>query len=262
MARLSPLTILGPLMACTLAASFVLAGDVPTARNAASPFAPLILTQQATPPTNMAMPVYTPPRRGAPSTEHRIGGGTRAGKNYPTVTALAPDHTGLTISEQPTLYWFLTDPLDAPLEIILTDAGAVSPLLEFRLPAPAAAGIQRIRLADHNVHLAPGVRYEWSIALVVDATHRSRDIFATGSIERIASTSAMQDQLAQASMPQRPHHYAAAGLWYDALGTVSDLIEASPKDQELRKQRASLLEQVGLKEASTFDLPLRKAERS
>jgi hypothetical protein len=188
-----------------------------------------------------------------PSSEHRVGGGTRAGKSLPTVTALVPDHTGLTISEQPALYWFLTEPLDAPLEIILTDANAVTPLLEFRLPAPATAGIQRLRLADHNVHLAPGVRYEWSIALVIDAAHRSRDVFATGSIERVESSPAIKTQLDQASTADRPYRYAAAGLWYDALGSVSDLIEASPKNLELRKQRASLLEQVGLKEASAFD---------
>ena len=262
MMPLSSLTVFGSATFCMLATSVVLAGDVPAARDAASPVAPLVLAQQATTPTAGALPVYAPPRRGTPSATHRVGGGTRAGKNYPTVTVLAPDHTGLTISEQPTLYWFLTEPLDTPLEIILTDGDGVSPLLEFRLPSPAQAGIQRIRLADHHVRLAPGVRYEWSIALIIDATHRSRDIFATGSIERIDSSPAIQAQLAQASMPERPRHYAAAGLWYDALGSVSDLIEASPKNQELRILRASLLEQVGLKDASAFDLPLRKADQS
>jgi hypothetical protein len=250
---LSPLTVLGPVAVCTLATSFALAGDVPNARTSTVPVAPLVLAQQVTPPATAALPVYTPPRRGTPSAEHRVGGGTRAGKRFPTVTVLVPEHTGLTISEQPALYWFLTEPLDAPLEIIITDANAVAPLLEFRLLPPTAAGIQRIRLADHNVHLSPGVQYEWSIALVVDSAHRSRDVFASGSIERVESSPAIQTQLDQASTLERPNHYAAAGLWYDALGSVSDLIEKNPKNQELRKQRASLLEQVGLKEASAFD---------
>ena len=43
-------------------------------------------------------------------------------------------------------------------------------------------------------------------------------------------------------------------MWYDALAGVSDRIDASPKDLSLRKQRAALLDQVGLNEAAEFDL--------
>jgi hypothetical protein len=35
---------------------------------------------------------------------------------------------------------------------------------------------------------------------------------------------------------------------------VSDRIDAAPKDLSLRKQRAALLNQVGLNEAAQFDL--------
>jgi hypothetical protein len=187
-----------------------------------------------------------------------VGGGTRAGKNFPTVTVLVPDHTGLTISEQPALYWFLTEPLDVPLEIVVTETGADSPILEYRLPPPASSGIQRVRLADHNVHLIPGKQYEWSIALVIDTTHRSRDVFATGAIERVESSSAVTTQIAQASRSEIPMRYAAAGLWYDALASVSDLIDASPGNPDFRSQRASLLDQVGLKDASQFDRSMQK----
>jgi len=225
----------------------------------ANPSPPLVA--QAAPPAPAA-PIYTPPRRGAPTSEHRVGGGTRAGKNLPTVTVLVPDHTGLTISEQPTLFWFLTEPLDVPMEIVVTEIGADSPLLEHRLPAPAAAGIQRIRLADHNVRLMPGKEYEWSIALVIDAAHRSRDLFATGTIERIEPSSTMSAQIAHASRTEIPAHYAAAGLWYDALTSVSDLVDGSPANPEFRTQRAGLLDQVGLKDASQFDRTVQKRSAS
>ncbi|MDX1433395.1 MAG: hypothetical protein R3286_13210, partial [Gammaproteobacteria bacterium] len=59
--------------------------------------------QSGSGPVNQAsLPVYQPPFRG--STEGgRVGGGTRGLGNQPlTLDVLAPDHTGLTVSEQPT----------------------------------------------------------------------------------------------------------------------------------------------------------------
>jgi hypothetical protein len=47
--------------------------------------------------------------------------------------------------------------------------------------------------------------------------------------------------------------YSEEGYWYDALGAISGMIEASPDNMELRKQRAGLLEQVGLAEAADFE---------
>jgi hypothetical protein len=35
-------------------------------------------------------------------------------------------------------------------------------------------------------------------------------------------------------------------MWYDAVAAISEMIDAAPQDQALRKQRAALLSQVGL----------------
>ena len=51
-----------------------------------------------------------------------------------------------------------------------------------------------------------------------------------------------------------PSIYAESGIWYDAIMAISELIEASPKDMNLRKQRAGLLEQVGLPEVAEYEL--------
>jgi hypothetical protein len=249
---IAPLPVL--IYAVSLSTGF--AASQAAVRDAASP-EPL-LAQQSAPKVPPALPVYTPPRRGTPSSPHRVGGGTRSGKNFPSVTALVPDHTGLTISDQPTLFWFLTEPLDVPLEIVMTETGADGPILEYRLPPPASAGIQHLHLADHNVHLVPGKQYVWSIAMVIDAAHRSRDVFATGTIERVESSPAISSQIAQASRAEIPVRYAAAGLWYDALASVSDLIESSPGNADFHLQRAALLDQVGLNEASQFDRSMQK----
>ena len=53
------------------------------------------------------LPVYKPPQRGAPG--GRVGGSSRGiGDRLLTLSVLAPDHTGLTVREQPSLYWYLS----------------------------------------------------------------------------------------------------------------------------------------------------------
>jgi hypothetical protein len=47
--------------------------------------------------------------------------------------------------------------------------------------------------------------------------------------------------------------YAEEGLWYDALETISKGIAAAPDNIELRRQRAALLEQVGLAETTKLE---------
>jgi hypothetical protein len=190
------------------------------------------------------VPVYNPPSRGAPG--GRIGGGTRGGGNIFVLSVLAPDHSGFTTSEQPSLYWFISKPTALPIELTVMDSQGIKPLLETKLPSPAEPGIQRVRLADYNVHLAPGAAYRWFVAVVPDADRRSKDILAGGAIERVDLQEDVKAKLAQASDKEVPFVYAQAGLWYDALKSISDLIDASPQNQELRNERTALLKQVGL----------------
>jgi hypothetical protein len=113
--------------------------------------------------------IYQPPRGlGAPSAGRRVGGGTRGtNKSMPILSVLAPGHTGLTLREQPDLYWFASDVVTNPVELTLTLEKGDTPLLEKRLPIPTHAGVQRVRLSDYGVKLIPGERYSWSIALVL-----------------------------------------------------------------------------------------------
>jgi hypothetical protein len=49
--------------------------------------------------------------------------------------------------------------------------------------------------------------------------------------------------------PTSAHAYAALGLWYDALESLGDILQASPGDARLIAQRNSLLRQAGLESA-------------
>ncbi len=200
------------------------------------------------PAATMTAPVYKPPLRGAP--HGRVGGGTRGktGRDVFVLSVLAPDDSGLTVSEQPSLYWFISSSTVLPVEVIITDPRATQPVVEARLPAPVQPGVHRIRLADLGVRLAPGVAYRWSVTVIADPNRRARDILAGGMIERIDAPAGLREKLTQARKEELPFLYADAGLWYDALAAVSELIEKTPGDATLRKHRAALLTQVGLPE--------------
>jgi Domain of Unknown Function (DUF928) len=209
--------------------------------------------QKGTPTTGSVgyAPIYKPPLGGG--RQGRVEGGARGAPDRAVLLAvLTPDEPGLTTKEQPSLYWYISQPTTFPIEVTVTENQAVKPLLEARITSPSQAGIQRIRLTDYGVRLKTGSLYRWYIALVPDST-RSKDILAGGLIERIELAEALRARLNQASTAELPFVYADEGIWYDALSSISDTIDADPNNSNLRAQRASLLEQVRLQEIADFD---------
>ncbi|XSG85185.1 MAG: DUF928 domain-containing protein [Methylohalobius sp. ZOD2] len=203
------------------------------------------------------VPVYRPPLRGAPPPTRLVGGGTRSpGKAQPRLAVLAPEHTGLTATNQPVLYWYVSAPVSDRLELTIIDETAIQPLLEAALDPPVRVGVQRVALADYDLSLRPGVTYQWSIALVPDPDKRSRDVITSGTIKYLDPPHSLADTLVHASPMARPYLYAEAGYWYDALTALSTLIDQAPAGGSLRQKRAALLEQVGLLEVAAYDRQL------
>jgi len=203
--------------------------------------------QQSGPTDTKASPVYRPPLRGAPG--GRVGGAARGlGREEFILSVLAPDHTGLTTRDQPALYWFISRPTSTPVEVTVVDPNATDPVLETQLKPPIAAGIHRIKLSDYNVSLKPGVAYQWYVSVVPDAGRRSKDILAGGSVERFDPPADVSSKLAKAPKAELASAYADAGIWYDAVAALLDMLESSPKDAGLLAQRNALLRQAGIPE--------------
>jgi hypothetical protein len=188
--------------------------------------------------------VFNPPRRGAPRT--RTGGGTRTDAAPIEVAVLVPEDTGLTISEQPTLYWRLSQDTNARFEFVLSDEREVAPLWRESVTDTFRAGIHSLPVSAMKLTLTPGVSYRWFVALVRNPDQRSNDVVSSGTVERVASAPGLDEQLGRASPEERASIFAAHGLWYDALDALNKAIEARPDDASLQSQRTALLEQVGL----------------
>lgn len=193
-------------------------------------------------------PIYIPPRRGTTVSTLRVGGGTRGNAGgQPIISVLAPNGDGTTIHDQPTLYWYTSRPLVAPVLFTLIEVNAVAPTAVIRLVTPLETGIHSIRLTELGTRLAPGKAYHWSVAVVNDAARRSHDIVATGAIEYSPDTAVAIDSA------HDYHAYAQQGLWYDAVAALIDRLNRDPSDEVLQLHRAVLLDAVGLEHVVGYD---------
>ncbi|WP_454063651.1 DUF928 domain-containing protein [Candidatus Nitrospira salsa] len=195
---------------------------------------------------SLRLPVYKPPKGiGAPG--GRVGGGTRGNDiALAMLFAMVPDHLGLTIKEQPSLYWYLSRP--APYKMVLTvnQEDLIRPVLEISLADDGVPGIHSVCLHDHNVRLELGKEYQWFVELVVDADSPARNLVAGGRIKRISPPETLLAQLRNAEPQDVTSIYSEAGLWYDAFDSISDLIAKVPDNPDYPQGRNYLLKQIDM----------------
>jgi hypothetical protein len=151
------------------------------------------------------------------------------------------------------LYLYLPNASDGQLEFTVLERNGAKAVVETTMRGPPSAGVKRIQLADFDVHLETDVIYAWSVALVPDAFSAARFITTGGEIQRIVTPPELEARLATANVSRVPFVLADAGIWYDAIDRLSKLIDTYPDDPALLRQRASLLEQVGLTEVAEVD---------
>jgi hypothetical protein len=177
------------------------------------------------------------------------------GSGLPSLYILAPDHVGLTIQEQPVVFWYLSKPTDTPLALtlMLDDPNAKDPILEINLD-PHESGIRSFDLAKYHVKLEPGVGYQMSLALKPVKNQGANDVFCSAEIMRIAPPHLLVAQLLATSDPlEKARLLAKNGMFYDAIMIVSHEIDGDRENKIWHERRASLLEQVGLTDVASFD---------
>lgn len=200
---------------------------------------------------------YRPPK-GIGRPKGTYGGGTRSlGKSILQVfVALSPQtdpiehagpHMGLTSYEQPSLFWFISHPTSDYVKLTITDQESDDPLLEVQVPSPVTPGFQVVYLRDYDFRLLFEKEYTWSVSLVPDKQHRSRNVITFGGIIRKPLPKKLLMEISEADPLNATILYAEAGFWYDALAQISNGIIKNPDNEDLRLIRRSLLEQGGFK---------------
>lgn len=169
---------------------------------------------------------------------------------------IASEQTGLTSSRQPNLYWYISAQYKGEMEFKLNEPKISQPILSVKLSGSPAEGIYGIKLKDYNVHLKPGIEYEWFITIITDSLERSGDIYASATIRYVEPSSDLSEKFNMASIEQRYYVYAQNGYWYDSISSLSALIEQFATTKKYRLHRAALLKQVNLTSAARYDLSL------
>ena len=220
-------------------------GAVTAVSSAAEQGSNVKISQASNPVVTRSVIIYKPPLRDDP--QAMLDGGIRStGGEVATLQVLAPDHAGLTLQAQPTLYWYARIPVATRFEIALIDKDKNDPLLEVEAGSEKVAGIQQLDLGDHNISLQPELSYQWSVTPVIAKDSQSTGVIASGVIERMEPGEGLTSRIEVSHGTDLVAVYAIEGIWYDALETISSMIDESPEDQGLVAIRKSLLDQVGL----------------
>ncbi|MBD2459789.1 DUF928 domain-containing protein [Oscillatoria sp. FACHB-1407] len=208
-------------------------------------------------PLNQEQVVFVAPQppldQGAPSGRRQGGASRGPCRNYETLTALTPVTSdgkvwGLTTLDRPT-FWFhipntLTD--DVPVEFVLQDS---EDNYVYRTRASALetqSGIISVSLDASERTLEVGKTYHWTFSIYCDAAHPSASVFVRGSVQRIAPSSELEQQLSTATPLQQASVYAANGIWYEALTLLATLKQHNPGDSRTSTAWTELLEQADL----------------
>lgn len=213
---------------------------------------PILIDQNLSVPFKLSE-AFQPPDRGAPP--RTADGGARGCGLYKPgeklLTALTPsNYLALTVSEHPTLFWYVPQSPAKTLEFTLRDAKDAEVIYKTQLPTPNKAGIVSLSLpASALPPLKVGQMYHWYLAMVCDSNDRTGDTVVDGWIERTSQSASLTEQLKQAnSLSQQAAVYANAGIWHEAVSTLAKLRQNQPENPELLNSWEKLLRSVELEQ--------------
>lgn len=193
-------------------------------------------------PILLASIAYSAPAgaRAIPSGPIYRGIGDGPGSSH-LARGLAPAHVAHTVSASPTLFWHLAEAPESNwrFRFELATENAFEPERAFELPVkPTRAGTYRISLADLGIELKPGTTYSWSV--LIRGGGPGKDSSAEGWIQRINQPASLTTQLGYNPL-KNAYAYASANVWYDALASVMNAIEADPNNTEAKQAHKKLL---------------------
>lgn len=188
------------------------------------------------------------------------GGCMQIEENF-ALRLLVPERTGKTLDAQPTLYWFVSQPLSNAEFIFILDKVPLTnntefsePIIKTELKLSVAAGIQALPLAKilppakSTFQLEPGTEYRWTLLLSCHTDYPSLDIKSTGTIKRVEFSTELSTAIQQSPSDKLPYFYAKQGLWYNALYELVKQTSEQSNNALSRKALVDLLKQGGLAE--------------
>lgn len=161
------------------------------------------------------------------------------------IAPLAPQSTGITATDQPTLYWYLSSAWKYGMGFTLNEFGVNEPLFEYDINQKTECQkhlqgdfICHLNLADHNMRLQPNRDYEWFVFIIFDPEQRTSDWLASAFIRYDEQPSKLLEP-----STQQYKIYQKAGIWYDGFDKLMKQIRNQPHNQTLLKEGANWIKE-------------------
>lgn len=195
--------------------------------------------------------------RGAP--DRTVGAGVRSGENScvtrdkPLAALVPKNNVWTTVSENPTLVWYIPQTGATSAEVVITD-DRNNDVYWATLTLKGLPGVVQFT-PPKTVILEPGKDYTWILALSCDPDYSTDTFYIQGLLERTELTAEQKAKLAQAKEPlNQAQVFADAQIWQEALVTLAQLRRDNPNDPKIAQEWKELLESVDLEALATEPL--------
>jgi hypothetical protein len=187
------------------------------------------LPAQAAPLKYLADPTFSAlSRKGTPK-DISQGGGKRGicmtNANSRPLSAIVPpaDFGGLSATVSPTFWVYLPYASDTPISGVLsirtTDNWQAEPFQKVPVTLPSQPGLVKFKLP---VAIDSNQLFAWTLTVVCDAEHPSRNPFVGGMVLAKPNPELLQ-RIAGLTPPERVAEFARSGYWYDALDLLAGI---------------------------------------
>ena len=196
---------------------------------------------------------FDPPAGGAPgetkggASRGEMACATATSRDTPQIVLFTPasSNYGLTTSGHPTFLMYVPPSSAQTAFFSIKDTkGQVHYRQTFSVPQQG--GILRLKLPDSIEPLALNQSYEWGMVLMCDGKLRPDSPFASGWIQRIELTTAVNARLQKQTAMEQAATYGSTGIWYEMISTIADLKQQKPQDPAIRESWTQILDSAGL----------------
>lgn len=192
----------------------------------------------------------------------REGAGTRGtcmvggAQSVPLLPVIPESQLGVTLEGYPTFFWYLPQSKASVARFALYDRYRGQELYRTTLSLVNAPGIASFQLPNDGSVRIPktglevGKTYYWTLTLIcdnpLDPSDRSGDLRVQGFVQRVNPPRGFQERVRSTNERDLPALYAAQGIWYETLASLTKLRRSYPTDSAVQNDWASLMQAVKL----------------
>ncbi len=177
----------------------------------------------------------------------------------PPVLLIPEGHVGQTIAPHPTFYAFV--PAATSIQFTVVEPGASDSVYLTNFETKRDS-IVRLPLPPSSPGLKVGKTYWWYISVLCNPKYGHDRSYLQGWVQRVEPTPQLMQQLKLAMEDDRPALYATAGLWYDALASLTEQHQQHPHNQQWQTIWKNWLRPFGLdKWAGELEDPLQNTKK-